>query len=100
MIQDLIVLAYFYMMCLCEHCDTPKKQKKTKMIKLRDISFIVKGCEVPWNGDINNASEVLITFRDQKNGERMETIAASKTGKEFCPCKAAISKENNILQKH
>lgn len=90
-IQDLIVLALFYMMRLCEYCDTPKKeQKKTKMIKLRDITFRVKGCEVPWNGDIDNASEVLITFRDQKNGERIETISASRTGKDLCPCRAAI----------
>lgn len=90
-IQDLIVLAYFYMMRSCEYCETPKKeQKRTKMIELRDISFIVKGCEVPWNGNIDNASEVLITFRDQKNGERMETISASKTGKDLCPCKAAV----------
>jgi hypothetical protein len=76
----------------CEYSETPDKEKKrTKMIELRDISFIVKGKEVPWNGLIDGASEVLVTFRKQKNDERMETISASRTGKVLCPCKTTIS---------
>lgn len=90
-IQDLIVLAYFFMMRSCEYSETPKKEeKRTKMIELGDITFIVNGREVLWNGNINNATEVLITFRNQKNGEKMETVSASKTGKDLCPCLAAI----------
>lgn len=91
-IQQLIIIAFFAMMRSCKYSETPEKEKKrTKMIELRDVSFIVKGKEVPWNGNIDGASEVLITFRRQKNDERMETISASRTGKTLCPCRAMIS---------
>ena len=75
----------------CEYSETlNKKNKRTKLLELRDITFIVDGREIPWNGNINNASEVLVTFRNQKNGQKMETISQSKTDLDLCPCKVMI----------
>lgn len=75
----------------CEYSETPNKEKKrTKLLELRDITFIVAGREYPWNGNIDNANEVLVTFRNQKNGQKMETISQSNTDLDLCPCKTTI----------
>ncbi|GFH61799.1 hypothetical protein CTEN210_18275 [Chaetoceros tenuissimus] len=90
-IRDLILIAFFFLMRSCEYSETPnKKNKRTKLLELRDITFIVGGREIPWNGNIDNASEVLVTFRNQKNGQKMETISQSKTDLDLCPCKVMI----------
>ena len=90
-IRDLILIAFFFLMRSCEYSETPKKEnKRTKLIELRDVTFVVNGREVSWKGNIDNASEVLITFRNQKNGKKMETISQSRTDLDLCPCKVMI----------
>lgn len=89
--RDLIIIAFFFLMRSCEYSETPnKKDKLTKIVELRDVTFIVNGKETPWNGDIDNATEVLITFRRQKNGVRMQTISQSRTNMDLCPCTTMI----------
>lgn len=85
---DLIVGAFFFAMRACEFSKTHTKGK-TKRISLDDIVFRDQKKRVIKHDDPNllkKAKFVTITFRDQKNGKKMDKRTQGRSGhKSLCP---------------
>ena len=82
--------ALFFCMRSCEYVKVPDQHdKKTKLLCLRNIRFFVDDKETKYNDKwFSKANTVSITFEDQKNGNKMETISLHETGdKLICPVK-------------
>ncbi len=75
----------------CEYLKVPSQEdRKTKLLKLRNIRFFKKGKELPHSHpSLESAEIVAITFEDQKNREKFETVHLSKSDDSLlCPVKA------------
>jgi hypothetical protein len=96
---SLILGALFFAMRSCEYSKTNKDdgKRKTKIITCDNVRFFTgtdSGTIRELHHDLpvttlQNAECVSITFVQQKNGEKMETITQHKvTGSQLCPVRA------------
>jgi hypothetical protein len=97
---ELTTGALFYGMRSCEFVDVPaREQQKTRLVEIRDICFWNSRNEV-----INQkhrklkrlATSMSITFREQKNGEKCETIAHEKSHAGLCPVEIFADRVSTI----
>lgn len=90
-IATLCIGAIFFCMRSCEYTKTPNQEnRKTKLLCLRNINFYKKGSVAPIDTKSPTieaeADMVSITFEDQKNREKLETVTNHKSGdKTLCP---------------
>ena len=73
-ISELATGAFFFTMRSCKYL-LVTGERKTKLLRLRNIRFFRHGREIQHNNPLLSLSDyVSITFEDQKNGERIDTI--------------------------
>jgi hypothetical protein len=106
--SQLIIGSFFFaIMQSCEYSKTtsPAESKRAKILTIGgDIRFFKNSELVPHTSTIlQNADIISITFRSQKNGEKIQTISMHRSqDPALCPVKvwACInsSTENQILQ--
>jgi hypothetical protein len=72
----LLIGAIFFCMRSCEYLKVPgAKDKKTKLLCLRNFRFFLNNQELDLQSDLlQNADLVSITFEDQKNGQKFDTV--------------------------
>ena len=91
---QLVIIAYYFAMRSCEYLKVPKQEdRQTKVIRLVGIRFNLNGKWIEHtHPQLHNSDFVSITFEDQKNGERMETITQFRTGGLIlCPVRATAA---------
>lgn len=101
-VSQLAIGAWFFAMRSCEYLKTPaNEQKKTKLLRLRNIAFRQKGRLYEFGDALSkNATTVTITFESQKNGESFESITMHRTAdKDFplCPVRIWASIVQRVL---
>ena len=83
--------ALFFGMRSCEylHVSASAEDRKTKTVKLENIAFRKKGKTIHSKlfSELSKATSVSITFEDQKNGNKLETITQFNTNDDLCPVK-------------
>ncbi len=86
--SELICGALFFAMRSCEYLKTPSsKDKKTTLLELRDLKFYdINDSIIPNASDdiVNRANKMTVTFRNQKNGEKDETITLCRNSQKLC----------------
>ena len=83
--------AIFFCMRSCEYSKAQAQDdRKTKLLCLRNFRFFANNKELDQKkDDISSASLISITFEDQKNREKNESINLHKTSdKTLCPVKS------------
>ncbi len=85
----------------CEYLKVPtstQEDRKMKLLKMKNICFFKKGKELPHSHpSLESAEIVAITFEDQKNREKFETIHLSKLDDSLlCPVKSWASTIRHI----
>ena len=73
--------ALFFAMRSCEYSTTGERNPKTKRLRLRNITFYDEGGK-RITTRLAMAKTVKVTFKNQKNGEKMESIVRTRK-KEF-----------------
>ena len=95
-IGELTTFAFFFALRSCEYTSV-SSPGKTQRIRISDVQFFTEKTKIP-NTDPSipiKATTVSITFRNQKNGEKMAVITHHRTNKELCPVVALF----NIVQR-
>jgi hypothetical protein len=94
----LLVLAFFFALRSCEYL-TVTGPRKTKLLRVRDIRFFLNKADITHNlASLHRADIVCVTFQDQKNGEKSETITMSCTNDPIaCPVIQAATIVNRVL---
>ena len=95
-IVDLIIVAFFWLLRPAEYLYSATKEGRTQVFRLRDVSVTIDNRTFATTrarlNDVNQASRVTcasLTFTDQKNAVRGETIShTANSDPFFCPCKA------------
>ena len=81
--------ALFFGMRSCEYLTVPgQKHRRTKKLRLRNIVFRKNGRTINQHAaleKLSSAQTVSITFENQKNGEKMETVTQFRTDIDICP---------------
>ena len=93
-------MAFFFAFRSCEYL-TVTGTRKTKLLCVQDFRFFLNKAEISHqNPDhLHFADIISITFRDQKNGEKEETITLSRTNDPIaCPVAQAAAIIRRILQ--
>lgn len=85
--------AFFFAMRSCEYLKVSgaeKKNRRTKVLCLRNIRFFRNRKEMPHNDpELLNADTVSITFEYQKNDERDDTVTQKRNGDlTLCPVRS------------
>ena len=91
--------AIFFCMRSCEYSKVQaQNDRKTKLLCLRNFRFFANNKELDQKkDDIASASLISITFEDQKNREKNESINLHKTSdKTLCPVKSWAKTINRI----
>ena len=90
----MIILAFFFAMRSCEYLTI-----HTKLLRIQDIRFFQERKDITQNRATNHLADIIcITFRDQKNGEKDETITLSRTTDPImCPVRQGACIVNRIL---
>ena len=91
-IADLACGALFFGMRSCEYLWVPGKpsRRKTKKLRLRNLVFRNNGRVIHHTAGLHallQASMISITFENQKNGEKMETVTQYRSDLDMCPVK-------------
>lgn len=75
-ISQLCTVGIFFCMRSCEYSETPRhEERKTKILCIKNIRFFNNNSEVDHSSQIlEDSSSVSVTFEDQKNREKFETI--------------------------
>ena len=75
-LTTLLIGALFFCMRSCEYLKVPgAKDKKTKLLCVRNFRFFKNNKELNiHSSDLESADIVSITFEDQKNGEKFDTV--------------------------
>ena len=84
-IKELAISAYFFACKSCEYLKVPASEdKKTDILKLKDIRFFKDGSELDHtNPHLEHADSVSL---NQKNGIKDDTVTHQRTGDTlFCP---------------
>ena len=99
-IADLCTGAFFFAMRSCEYLSVNGNDRKTKRLKLHNLRFFIKGKILSHSSsDIIRANAIAITFKDQKNDHRNDTITMhSSPHKLLCPVKAWARVVTRILK--
>jgi hypothetical protein len=87
-ITQLTIGAAFFACRSCEYSKVPRsKEKRTKLLQLRNIRFFKNGCRLPsQSNDLELADSVAITFEMQKNDEKFDTVTHGSTDDSvLCP---------------
>ena len=88
-IGDLAITAFFFAMRSCEYLKVSCKaeDRKTKQLRSRNIRFFRNGRELKNNDPTLIAADyVSVTFEDQKNDTRQDTITMQYSGDNLlCP---------------
>ena len=89
-VSTLVCGALFFGMRSCEYLKVPggAETRQTKKIKLGNIVFRLGRRVIPHNSTLHalqQADTVSITFENQKNGEKMETVTQHRTDIDMCP---------------
>ena len=75
----LLILAFFFAMRSCEYLQV-KGDRKTELLCIHDLRFFQHNVDITAQSDnIHLADFLCITFREQKNGIKQETITMSRT---------------------
>ena len=93
-IGELVVLAFFFAMRSCKYSKVAKQEeKRTKIIIIGGIWFFLNGVFIKQtHPDLHNADFVSVTFKDQKNAQKMETVTQFRTGDAvLCPVRACAA---------
>lgn len=100
-LADLMTMAIFWCMRSCEYLKVKgQKDRKTKLLCLRNFRFFNGSNQIEINSKDKYSAKVLdITFEDQKNGEKFESVHCQKSSdKLLCPVKAAARIIDRILE--
>jgi hypothetical protein len=87
-ITQLTIGAAFFACRLCKFSKVPRREeKRTKLLRLRNIRFFKNGCQLPsQSNDLESADSVAITFKMQKNDEKLDTVTHGRTDDSvLCP---------------
>lgn len=89
----LLIGAIFFAMRSCEYIytSTPEKDRKTKTVRVGDITFKKNCFVIPHTSSsiLPTADVVIIIFRDQKNGDKGKQVHMFRTDDDIlCPVKA------------
>jgi hypothetical protein len=87
---QLVIGAFFFACRSCEYLKVPNaKEKKTKCLTLRNITFHLNGAVLPHSSPLLLAADnVAITFETQKNGRKLDTVTQWATHHDtLCPVK-------------
>ena len=90
-IADLCIGAVFFCMRSCEYSKVSNQDdRKTKLLCLRNIRFFKDNSLIPQNSpSLDSASLISITFEDQKNRDKNESINLHRSSDPtLCPVKA------------
>ena len=90
-ITELCIGAIFFCMQSCKYTKVPNpKDKKTKLLCVRNICFFSKHHKISHSSNLlSTASIVSVTFEDQKNRMKQETITLDRSSDNLlCPVKA------------
>ncbi len=90
----LAAAAHFWAMSSCEYLKVPKsEQRQTKQLCLRNIAFIKDGKILNNSStNLNSADCIAITFEQQKNNRKADTVTQWKTNDvNLCPVKIWMS---------
>lgn len=89
-IANLCTGAFFFAMRSCEYLSVGGLPRKTKRLRLRNIKFYKNQIEVPHSStELTKSDFVSITFEDQKNDQKNDTITMhSTTDHILCPVKS------------
>lgn len=93
-IADLVVIALYFAMRSCEYSKVPQSEdRKTKVISVDNVQFYMNGRYLEHDDPhLTQADFVSLTFEEQKNGEKMETVTQHCSGdRVLCPVRAAAS---------
>ena len=88
------MLALFFAMRSCEYSTVPQSvDRRTKVITITDLQFFMNGLFLDHKSpELANADFVSVTFVEQKNGEKIETVTQFSTyDSVLCPVRAAAS---------
>jgi hypothetical protein len=80
--------AVYFAMRSCEYTSVPdQNQRKTKLLCLKNFRFFTESKEISHSSPLLLLAEsVAITFEDQKNGEKHETVIQQRSGDDtMCP---------------
>ena len=97
-IGQLTTCAFFFAMRSCEYSTVPRKGRTT-IITRRDLQFY-RNKVLLRHTDPNlyeKATTVSVTFRDQKNKQKMIMVTQHKNNTELCPVRALTAINNRIL---
>ena len=103
-VQDLCVIAFFFLLRPAEFCETKAVKGAPflfKEIKIHAYSQVFPAHTVPQSlHDVNplvpTATAVELMFADQKNGHKGENITLRPTGKPLCPVRAMVRRVHEI----
>jgi hypothetical protein len=89
-LSQLAIGALFFGCRSCEYLkvdDNEVNERQTKILRLRNIVFRQNGLIIRSTSALalKQANSVSMTFEDQKNGEKMETVTQHKSGNMICP---------------
>jgi hypothetical protein len=75
-ITQLTVGAAFFACRSCKYSKVPRsKQKRTKLLTLKNVRFFKSGRQLPFQSpDLESADSVSITFEMQKNDDKNDTV--------------------------
>ena len=91
-VADLLTIGIFFCMRSCEYLKVPSHEnRRTKLLKVHNFRFFSLNDELDKEKDnLESASSVCITFEEQKNGEKFESVTLHCTiDKLLCPVKAS-----------
>jgi hypothetical protein len=92
-------VAFFYAMRSCEHT-TSRIPGRTKIIDIGHVTFRDRRKRIlPFPCNVTDAEYVTITFKDQKNGKKMDVRTQQRTGDPvLCPVLRLHSLKSRIVQ--
>ena len=93
-IGRLVVLAHFFALRSYEYTSVPSQEdRRTKMLAVGGIRFNWSGKYISHSDkNLYSADFVSLTFVDQKNGERMESVTQFRTGHPtLCPVRTTAA---------
>ena len=98
-IADLCTGAFFFAMRSCEYLTVSGTDRKTKRLRLRNLRFFRHNKILPLSSPhLIQANAISVTFEDQKNSHRFDTITMhSSQHKLLCPVKAWARITKRIL---
>ena len=100
-LSDLAISAFFFAMRSCEYLKVSCKEedRKTKRLRVRNVRFFRDGRELSKKDPtLQSADFVSVTFEDQKNDEKEDTITMQFSGDHIlCPVRSLARIVKRIL---